>query len=132
MPWRALQAVVSVNPHCALIEKRKGVEMKKIIFLLALFLLIASPYAVAEDTGVCGKSYMMTVDHELYLMKFSSSTFGPDCSGNAVFLWGDQKKTYPFQTTEIYFIKVTGLGEFVLRNNELIFLEPDGIRLTEY
>ena len=89
-------------------------------------------FAADTDTGVCGKSYMVTIDHELYLLKFSLSSFGPDCSGNATFMWSDQKKTYPFQTSEIYFVKVTGLGEFVLRNSELIFLDPDGIRLTEY
>ncbi len=74
----------------------------------------------------------LTVDHELYLMKFSSSTVRPECSGNAIFMWADQKKIYPFATSEIYFIKVTGLGEFELRNTMLIFLDPDGIRLTGY
>ena len=107
--------------------------MKRII-LIMLFVLMMSVTALAAeaDTGVCGKSYTLTIDHELYLMKFPSTIFGPDCSGDAVFMWADQKKTYPFVTSEIYFIKVTGLGEFVLRNNELIFLDPDGIRLTEY
>jgi hypothetical protein len=83
--------------------------MKRIILLIMLFALsLASPVMAAEsDTGVCGKSYMLNVDHELYLMKFSSSPFGPECSGNAVFMWADQKKTYPFQVSEIYFVKVT-------------------------
>jgi len=107
--------------------------MKRIILIMLFALIMASPVLAAEaDTGVCGKSYMLTIDHELYLMKFSSASFGPECSGNAVFLWGDQKKTYPFVTSEIYFIKVAGLGEFVLRNTELIFLDPGGIRMTEY
>lgn len=105
--------------------------MKKLLLPILFALILASP-AFAADTSVCGKSYTLTIDHELYLMKFPSTIFGPDCAGNAVFMWGDQKKTYPFVTSEIYFIKVTGLGDFVLRNSELIFLDPDGIRLTEY
>ena len=105
--------------------------MKKLLLHILFALILASP-AFAADTGVCGKSYVLTIDHELYLMKFPSTIFGPDCSGDAVFMWSDQKKTYPFMTSEIYFIKVTGLGEFVLRNSELIFLDPGGIRLTEY
>jgi hypothetical protein len=100
--------------------------------MLFAFSLAAPAIAADADTGVCGKSYVLTVDHELYLMKFPSTIFGPDCSGDAVFMWADQKKTYPFQTSENYFIKVTGLGEFVLRNSDLIFLDPGGIRLTEY
>jgi hypothetical protein len=64
---------------------------KRVILLQLLFVLLVSiqakPVVAAEaDTGVCGKSYMLTVDHELYLMKFSSSSFGPDCSGSAVFV----------------------------------------------
>ena len=40
--------------------------------LVLLFLLVLSTVSIlyAEDTGVCGKSYMITMDHEMYILKF--------------------------------------------------------------
>jgi hypothetical protein len=102
--------------------------------LVLLFLLVLSSVFIsyAEDTSVCGKSYMLTIDHELYILKFNSASFGPDCGGTTTFYWSDQKKEYNFQTQDIFFIKIINFGDFILKSNKLIYMDPKAITLTEY
>jgi len=104
---------------------------KKLVLLFLLVLSVVS-LSYAEDTSVCGKSYMVTMEHEMYILKFNTSSFGPDCTGTATFYWSDQKKDYNFQTQDIFFVKIINLGDFILKGTKLIFIDPKAITLTEY
>ncbi len=104
-----------------------------LLMMVTLSITVMNPApAAAEDTGVCGKSYMITINHEMYLLKFNPSPFGPDCNGSATFYWSNMKRTYTFATTDGYFVAVSGLGDFVIRGGRLFFMDPGGIILTEY
>jgi len=98
--------------------------MKKLL-LVALFVLLFSIPSFASD--VCGKSYKW----DSFTMKFSTSPFGPGCSGNVEVKSNNQAVVYQFISFD-NIITVFDLGEFVLRSNELIYICPAGIILTEY
>ena len=103
--------------------------MKKLLLVLIFILALSVPMLVLADTGVCGKSYKWND----YSMKFLTSPFGPGCGGNVEITGPDKQNTvYQFVMSDVNFVTVFDIGEFVLRNSELIFLYPDGILFTEY
>ena len=102
--------------------------MKKLLLILIFILALSVPAIATTDSVVCGKSYKWNN----YSMKFSTSPFGPGCSGNVELVSpGKQSAIYQFTMSD-NFVTVFGIGEFVLQNTVLILIYPNGIRLTEY
>jgi hypothetical protein len=109
--------------------------MKKLLLISLFSLFLFTPIVNAIDpvqTSVCGRSYMITMDYELYILKFPISSFGPDCSGTMTFYWSNQNKSYTFTTQDEVFVDIVNLGNFALRNNKLYYIDPNTIILKEF
>lgn len=92
--------------------------MKKLSLILMFVLALSVPVLALADTGVCGKSYKWNE----YSMKFLLSPFGPGCGGNVEVMGPDKQNTvYQFVMSDVNFVTIFDIGEFVLRNNERFF-----------
>ena len=121
-----------MNPHCALVEKRKGIKMKK--FLLTMVLLAGLSLPVFADTpDVCGNSYMFISDGTYFLLKFTSADpLLPCSSGTAQLFWDKEKRSYNFTVRSSYFINVPTLGKFVSDEEKLWFISSSTIIFDKY
>lgn len=110
--------------------------MKKLLFIslfsLFLFTSIANAVDTPAQTSVCGKSYMLIVSSELYVIDFPNSPIAPDCYGTMTFYWGNQSKQYAFITTDSVFIDITNFGLFALRGSSLYYITPSVSILKEF
>ena len=107
--------------------------MKKLILALILFILFI-PIAFADNNpinSVCGNTYTLALNNQLYLADFPPSTFGPACGGTMTLYWSNQSRQYSFTTYENIFTTINGLGFFVLEDTKLIYIDPKTIILNQ-
>jgi len=114
--------------------------MKKLFFAL-FFVLCFSVFAFADDEVVCGKEFKVTIDYELYILKFLEPGSGLPCTGGYVnFYWQNQYKQYYFQVYDNYYVQILMLGNnntsqatnFMFRDKKLKYLDPNALTFTEY
>lgn len=110
--------------------------MKKVYILLIaiIFSVCLTISAIADENPtntVCGKTFMLTLGQDMYLAVFPESVFGPSCGGTMTLYWSNQNRQYSFNTYENIFTNITGLGQFVLKDTNLIYMTPGALTLVE-
>ena len=102
--------------------------------IICMVMAVAVSLAMADrnpTNSVCGNSYTLTIGGQLYLAVFPTSAFGPSCEGTMTIYWSNQSRGYAFSTYENIFTNIQGVGNFVLEDKELYYLNPNDIVLTQ-